>query len=100
MSKANINGGLTLVTGGTGKTGRRVADRLRAMNRPVRIGSRSAEPSFDWDDRSTWGPALQGVQSVYVTFQPDLGVQRALGRAPRDFSDYVRRTAATGVWSR
>ncbi|MFD9370421.1 NAD(P)H-binding protein [Streptomyces sp. NPDC060020] len=26
------------------------------------------------------------------------GVQRALGREPRDFADYVRRTAATGVW--
>ena len=26
------------------------------------------------------------------------GVQRALGRPPREFSDYVRRTAATGVW--
>jgi uncharacterized protein YbjT (DUF2867 family) len=27
------------------------------------------------------------------------GVQRALGRPPRDFSAYVRDTAATGVWS-
>lgn len=26
------------------------------------------------------------------------GVQRALGRAPRDFSDYVRETAASGGW--
>jgi uncharacterized protein YbjT (DUF2867 family) len=26
------------------------------------------------------------------------GVQRALGRAPRAFSDYVERTAKTGVW--
>ncbi|MCH6553434.1 MAG: NAD(P)H-binding protein, partial [Acidobacteria bacterium] len=26
------------------------------------------------------------------------GVQRALGRAPRDFADYARETAATGVW--
>jgi hypothetical protein len=26
------------------------------------------------------------------------GVQRALGRPPRDFADYVRQTAATGVW--
>lgn len=26
------------------------------------------------------------------------GVQRALGREPRDFADYVRATAATGVW--
>jgi uncharacterized protein YbjT (DUF2867 family) len=26
------------------------------------------------------------------------GVQRALGREPRDFADYARDTAATGVW--
>ena len=27
------------------------------------------------------------------------GVQRALGREPKDFAHYARRTAATGVWS-
>lgn len=27
------------------------------------------------------------------------GVQRALGRQPRDFADYVRATVATGVWN-
>ena len=27
------------------------------------------------------------------------GVRRALGREPRDFSDYVRAAAATGVWN-
>jgi uncharacterized protein YbjT (DUF2867 family) len=32
--------------------------------------------------------------SAYLTD----GVQRALGRPPRDFSDFVRDTAATGVW--
>jgi len=26
------------------------------------------------------------------------GVQEALGRKPIDFSDYVKKTAATGVW--
>jgi hypothetical protein len=26
------------------------------------------------------------------------GVQRALGRQPRDFRDYARHTAATSVW--
>jgi uncharacterized protein YbjT (DUF2867 family) len=26
------------------------------------------------------------------------GIQRALGRAPRDFADYAREVAATGVW--
>jgi hypothetical protein len=27
------------------------------------------------------------------------GVQRALGRKPRDFADYARTAAATGVWA-
>jgi len=27
------------------------------------------------------------------------GVERALGRKPRDFADYARKTAATGVWA-
>ena len=26
------------------------------------------------------------------------GVQKALGRKPRDFADYARQTAATGIW--
>jgi hypothetical protein len=26
-------------------------------------------------------------------------VQRALGREPRDFADYAREVAASGVWS-
>jgi len=26
------------------------------------------------------------------------GVQRALGRPPRDFADYARSVATTGVW--
>jgi hypothetical protein len=26
------------------------------------------------------------------------GVQRALGRPPRDFADYARDAAATGIW--
>jgi uncharacterized protein YbjT (DUF2867 family) len=28
------------------------------------------------------------------------GVQRALGRQPRDFSDYAQQTTASGVWDR
>jgi uncharacterized protein YbjT (DUF2867 family) len=27
------------------------------------------------------------------------GIRRALGREPRDFADYARETAATGVWN-
>lgn len=63
-----------LVLGGTGKTGSRVVARLMQANYPVRIGSRSAKPGFDWDDSSTWGPALQNVGAVYIAFHPDLAI--------------------------
>ncbi|MFF2851374.1 NAD(P)H-binding protein [Streptomyces sp. NPDC058001] len=55
-----------LVTGGTGKSGRRVVSRLRALGTPVRIAARSAEPPFDWRDRTTWDAALDGVRTVYL----------------------------------
>jgi uncharacterized protein YbjT (DUF2867 family) len=68
---------LTLILGGRGKTGRRVAERLRAFGRPVRIGSRSGEPPFSWEDRSTWAPALRDTTAAYITFAPDLAVPGA-----------------------
>jgi uncharacterized protein YbjT (DUF2867 family) len=69
--------GLTLLVGGTGKTGRRVAERLQARGLPVRIGSRSAAPPFDWEDPETWAAALRGVAAAYVTYYPDLAVPGA-----------------------
>ena len=63
-----------LVLGGTGKTGSRVAARLRDRGLPVRIGSRSGEQPFDWEDRRTWAPALQGTSAAYVSYYPDLAV--------------------------
>jgi uncharacterized protein YbjT (DUF2867 family) len=68
----------TLVLGATGKTGRRVADRLNKQGLPIRLGSRSAEPRFDWEDSQTWGRALDGVGAVYISFQPDLAVPGAV----------------------
>lgn len=70
----NHNDTLTLVTGGTGKTGRRVADRLAARGAPVRVGSRTGQPPFDWQDRSTWTPALRGVSAAYLSYYPDLAM--------------------------
>ena len=67
-----------LVTGGTGKTGRRIIERLKSYNVNVRIGSRSATPPFDWNDQSTWQPALAGIDSVYIAYQPDLAVPGAV----------------------
>jgi uncharacterized protein YbjT (DUF2867 family) len=39
------------------------------------------EPPFDWEDRSTWSPALDGVGSVYVSYSPDLAVPGAVEAA-------------------
>src|SRR5690348_1838265 len=47
---------VTLVLGGTGKTGRRLVQRLTALDQPVRIGSRSGGLPFDWEDPATWAP--------------------------------------------
>lgn len=69
-----------LVLGGTGKTGRRVVERLAARGLPVRVGSRSGEPPFDWDNQATWGPALCGVDRMYVTYYPDLAVPGAVDK--------------------
>ena len=70
--------GTTLVLGGTGKTGRRVVERLTARGIPTRIGSRSGEPRFDWEDRSTWAPVLDGVASAYVSYFPDIAAPGAV----------------------
>ena len=67
----------TLVLGGTGKTGRRVVQRLETRGRPVRLGTPSATPPFDWTDEATWPAALDGVGSVYVTYYPDVAVPGA-----------------------
>jgi len=78
MANAGLEGDLTLVLGGTGKTGRRLADLLRQAGHRLRVGSRNAEPRFDWENRDTWRPALQGVKAAYVTYQPDLAAPGAL----------------------
>jgi uncharacterized protein YbjT (DUF2867 family) len=75
-----------LVLGANGKTGRRVRQRLEAAGVPVRAGSRSGTPRFDWDDAETWGPALAGARSAYVTFQPDVAMPGALATVTAFFA--------------
>ncbi len=82
-----------LVLGGTGKTGSRVAARLTARGVRVRLGSRGADIPFDWTDRSTWAPALSGIDAVYLSYQPDLAVPGA----PADIKRFTTAAAAAGV---
>jgi uncharacterized protein YbjT (DUF2867 family) len=80
---------LTLVVGGTGKTGRRVVDRLKERGLSFRVGSRSAEPAFDWGKRETWQPCLRDVTQAYVTYYPDLCVPGALETMQSFFAEAV-----------
>ncbi len=66
-----------LVIGGTGKTGKRVVEKLENLGHSVRIGSRSSEPSFNWDDPSTYSNALKGMDKAYIVYYPDLAVPGA-----------------------
>ncbi|MDX2141397.1 MAG: NAD(P)H-binding protein [Chloroflexota bacterium] len=82
-----------LVIGGTGKTGRRVVERLHARSLPVRIGSRAGSPPFDWKDRVTWAAALQGIDAAYITYQPDLAVPGAAD----DIRAFTAQAVTAGV---
>src|SRR5829696_1331986 len=81
----------TLILAGTGKTGRRVVERLAARGLPVRVGSRSGEPPLDWEDEATWVPALRDVESVYISYYPDLAVPGAVA-VVRSFAKLATRS--------
>ena len=75
--KTSTSNPVTLVLGGTGKTGRRVAERLADKGVETRVASRSADIPFDWNDPETWEAALEGVAAAYITYDPDLAIPGA-----------------------
>ncbi|ESW86809.1 NmrA family transcriptional regulator [Mesorhizobium sp. LSJC269B00] len=82
-----------LILGGTGKAGRRLAERLTSQVIPVRIGSRSGSPRFDWEVPATWEPAMQGVGAVYISYYPDIAVPGAA----ETVGAFARLAVANGV---
>jgi uncharacterized protein YbjT (DUF2867 family) len=58
----------------------------------VRIGARSGAPRFDWEDRSTWAPVLEGVGAVYVSHYLD-----ALPGAAETVGAFAELAVAHGV---
>ncbi|HEV7976248.1 NAD(P)H-binding protein [Amycolatopsis sp.] len=70
LAPGSLTGRMTqhpiLITGGTGKSGARVVSLLEKKGVPVRVGSRSSEPRFDWTDRDTWDVVFDGVKTVYI----------------------------------
>lgn len=73
-----------LILGGTGKTGRRIAQRLRDAGHAVRTASRTrGDVLFDLCEPSTWPRALDGVAAAYL-MEPELqGTEEGQRRIPR-----------------
>ena len=62
-----------LVTGGTGKTGRRVVASLAEFGQVGRAAARKPPPGgvrFDWNDPDTFDPALHDIGAVYLVAPP------------------------------
>jgi uncharacterized protein YbjT (DUF2867 family) len=69
-----------VVTGASGRTGRRVAEAARAAGLTVRAASRAQ--GFDWAERSTWADTLRGADAAYLVYPSDVGspdAARAVG---------------------
>ncbi|WP_399891161.1 NmrA family transcriptional regulator [Streptomyces sp. BBFR51] len=64
-----------VVTGASGRTGRRVAEAARAAGLGVRAASRAT--GFDWRDRSTWADVLRGADGAYLVHPSDIGAPDA-----------------------
>jgi uncharacterized protein YbjT (DUF2867 family) len=81
-----------LILGATGKTGSRVAQRLRDTDVDVRTAARSdADAHFDWNDPKTFEPALRGTTGVYLV-SPVVRVDFA-----DDVSGFLDYAEQTGV---
>ena len=58
------------------------------------VASKSTDNSPTYEQLRLFTEVLDGRNAHLAD-----GVQRALGRQPRDFRDYARDAAATGVWN-
>ncbi|THV57790.1 NmrA family transcriptional regulator [Flagellimonas alvinocaridis] len=63
-----------LIIGGTGKTGRRVAENLTQSGHNVRAVGRKTNPAFDWENTESYYEALKDMDRAYIVYYPDLAV--------------------------
>ncbi|AZL57761.1 NmrA family transcriptional regulator [Tabrizicola piscis] len=82
-----------LVTGATGKSGRRVTARLTAAGAIVRAASRVGAHQFDWQKEATWAPCLKGADAAYICYAPDI----ALPGAVETITRFIETARSMGV---
>jgi uncharacterized protein YbjT (DUF2867 family) len=93
--------GTILVIGATGNIGSALVTRLAEKSEPVRAATRRPESyqaltgvekvRFDYDDPATWGPALEGVDRVFL-------IAKSGDAAPQEtLNAFIDAAKATGV---
>ncbi len=91
MNKKETN--LIGIIGASGKTGHRVQSTLLSQGYQVRGLSRQTTPSFNWNLPDHWPAALDGLKTLYITYQPDLAVPRA----EADIRNLIRVAKTVGI---
>jgi uncharacterized protein YbjT (DUF2867 family) len=94
-----------LVTGATGKTGRRLLNHLARRGQVTRAASRRGDGGsvvFDWHNPATFAPALDGARAVYLVApefvdDPSDVVAAFLGQARRSGVESVVALSSMGV---
>ncbi|MEV0253587.1 NAD(P)H-binding protein [Streptomyces sp. NPDC050732] len=89
----DMAGMTVLVTGASGRVGRRVVETAGAAGLTVRAASRSGAVRFDWADRSTWADALRGADAAHLAYLPDVGAPGAAEAV----GAFARQAVALGV---
>lgn len=82
-----------LIIGASGKTGSRVLQGLKERGFNPIGASRHGDVYFDWNEPESWSRALHGVDSVYLTYYPDLAVPKA----PEDIAKFCALAKIKGV---
>ncbi|TDF39242.1 NmrA family transcriptional regulator [Alteromonadaceae bacterium M269] len=82
-----------LIIGAKGKTGSRVSKQLKQLGYSPYEAGRHGPIYFDWHVRSSWAHALSGMESIYLTYYPDLAVPEA----PDDITYFCKLAKERGV---
>jgi uncharacterized protein YbjT (DUF2867 family) len=100
----NMQASPILVTGATGKTGRRLLNQLARRGQAVRAASRhgGGDVVFDWHDPATFAAALDGVRAVYLVApefveDPSDAVAAFLGKARESGAECVVALSSMGA---
>jgi len=101
---------MILVTGATGTIGSSTVKALKARNARFKVGVRSPEKAkelgvetvlFDWDKPETFGPALQGVEKVFLltptSDKQDQHAKSLVDAAKKAGVKHIVKLSVTGV---